>query len=602
MAWQGIETSRASGAPDTSGAVMSVISPSGPDACGHRMVAVVCLTGSSGTKPHSSTPAMPATTAIRRANRRVRSSRSSLWHEARWYATQVCEPTMRGRAQPYFRTAATAPGSTIRSGSPIRAPASPIERRVVLGESLQRTPVANNRPDSSAPGLPAEQSVMPSGRRRCSRSQANWLGAESVGQDSPLGHFGDAVLVADGRWHGNPSPTSQSSSTDPRSRRVLQGAQLRDARWRHRDPVLGSRSSSVATRRTQWRRPGSRPSEPAGCARRAPRRRRRTRDRRPAVPWPPVRRSAHCRPTSPGSKRPAAATTSNGPAVAPGGSRYHAERSTAGCWVPLRQLPIPGCVAGSRPYGRRACEPLTPAAAVVPLGARLTRRSTASVGVGEVGGGPGAEAPRRPIRRTESRWARSPLRSPRRGPPDRHVDGRQHAVVRVLFDDGRPRPCRRSCPRPPRGWIGRHPGRVLVVIARVSDSTSKTTNPTSAIANGDWTIRAIGDGGPGGDIAAREVEPRRQQQRQDRQSEQMVVKPNFHSGNCCDHGTPKLETYHQPLTVANDSAIMSSTAAANTERLRRERIATAVTATAASAPSDPASPANTRSGGSTWSG
>ena len=73
----------------------------------------------------------------------------------------------------------------------------------------------------------------------------------------------------------------------------------------------------------------------------------------------------------------------------------------------------------------------------------------------------------------------------------------------------------------------------------------------------------------------------------------MVVKPNFHSGNSLDHGTPKLETYHQPLTVANDSAITNSTAAANTERLRRERIATAVTATAASAPSDPANPANT---------
>ena len=63
MVWQGIETSSASGAPDTSGAVMSVIMPSGPGACGHAMVAVVCLTGSSGTSAHSSTPAMPATTA-----------------------------------------------------------------------------------------------------------------------------------------------------------------------------------------------------------------------------------------------------------------------------------------------------------------------------------------------------------------------------------------------------------------------------------------------------------------------------------------------------------------------------------------------------------
>ena len=73
----GIETSRARGAPDTSGAVMSLISPSGPEACGQRMVAVVCLTGSSGTNPHSSSPAMPATTAI---------SRTMRWagHEGRW--------------------------------------------------------------------------------------------------------------------------------------------------------------------------------------------------------------------------------------------------------------------------------------------------------------------------------------------------------------------------------------------------------------------------------------------------------------------------------------------------------------------------------------
>ena len=40
-AWQGIEASSASGAPDTSGAVMSVTSPSDPMACGHRIVAVV---------------------------------------------------------------------------------------------------------------------------------------------------------------------------------------------------------------------------------------------------------------------------------------------------------------------------------------------------------------------------------------------------------------------------------------------------------------------------------------------------------------------------------------------------------------------------------
>ena len=73
----------------------------------------------------------------------------------------------------------------------------------------------------------------------------------------------------------------------------------------------------------------------------------------------------------------------------------------------------------------------------------------------------------------------------------------------------------------------------------------------------------------------------------------IVVKPNLYSGKSFDHGTPKLETYHQPLTVANDSAVRNSTAAANIVRLRRDRIAAAETATAASAPRDPASPANT---------
>ena len=61
---------------------------------------------------------------------------------------------------------------------------------------------------------------------------------------------------------------------------------------------------------------------------------------------------AHCTTTSSGSKRPAAETTSSG-ALAPsdsrGGNRYHAERRTAGCWTPDRQLPITGVLAGSRP-------------------------------------------------------------------------------------------------------------------------------------------------------------------------------------------------------------------------------------------------------------
>ena len=73
----------------------------------------------------------------------------------------------------------------------------------------------------------------------------------------------------------------------------------------------------------------------------------------------------------------------------------------------------------------------------------------------------------------------------------------------------------------------------------------------------------------------------------------MVVKPKCHSGKAFDHGTLKFDTYHQPLTLANDNAMTNSTAAANIALLRRDFIAAAVTATAASAPNDPARPANT---------
>src|ERR1700712_2747369 len=76
-------------------------------------------------------------------------------------------------------------------------------------------------------------------------------------------------------------------------------------------------------------------------------------------------------------------------------------------------------------------------------------------------------------------------------------------------------------------------------------------------------------------------------------SSSAVVSDQRHFGNEFDHGTPKFDTYHQPLTLANESAITNITTAANIVRLRRERIATPVTATAPNAPSDPASPANT---------
>src|SRR5258705_11262149 len=51
IALHGIETSSACGAPDTSGAVTSLISPLAAGPCGHTMVAVGCFTRRTGTTP-----------------------------------------------------------------------------------------------------------------------------------------------------------------------------------------------------------------------------------------------------------------------------------------------------------------------------------------------------------------------------------------------------------------------------------------------------------------------------------------------------------------------------------------------------------------------
>src|SRR5947199_386585 len=82
---------------------------------------------------------------------------------------------------------------------------------------------------------------------------------------------------------------------------------------------------------------------------------------------------------STGSREPT--TSSSGPAWLRGGSRYHAERSAAGCWVPERQLPITGVRAGSRLYGSRARDPFTPAAAVVPPSVPASFADTVPVSV-----------------------------------------------------------------------------------------------------------------------------------------------------------------------------------------------------------------------------
>ncbi len=73
MAVQGIEMSRSRGAPDTNGAVIWLMLPSAVLPCGHKIVAVVCRTGSSGTSRHSTRPAIPEATATNRAIRWDRS-------------------------------------------------------------------------------------------------------------------------------------------------------------------------------------------------------------------------------------------------------------------------------------------------------------------------------------------------------------------------------------------------------------------------------------------------------------------------------------------------------------------------------------------------
>src|SRR3984885_11536570 len=109
----------------------------------------------------------------------------------------------------------------------------------------------------------------------------------------------------------------------------------------------------------------------------------------------------------------------------------------------------------------------------------------------------------------------------------------------------------------------------------VSESTSKKTSAHVAIPNGDLMIRPNRDllgasaslplltkWSQAASSTTSTVSPRKP-----------VVNPKCHCGNAFDHGTPKLETFHQPFTLANDSATTNNTTDANSVRLRRERIA-----------------------------
>src|ERR1700677_906551 len=124
----------------------------------------------------------------------------------------------------------------------------------------------------------------------------------------------------------------------------------------------------------------------------------------------------------------------------------------------------------------------------------------------------------------------------------------------------------------------------------VSDSTSHKTSAHAAIPNGELMIRPNRDslGGAASLLLLTKWNQAASSATSTVSARKPVVNPKCHCGNALDHGTPKLETYHQPFTLANDSATTNSTTEANSVRLRRERIACAV-----SAPSEPASPANT---------
>ena len=226
--------------------------------------------------------------------------------------------------------------------------------------------------------------------------------------------------------------------------RILRADDLLE-RSQLRDPRRGERRSSAAvTGRRRWRpaAPASRRRESRASG--ALRFRQAGGAPTSAKPTPPVgspSSPAHCTTTSPGSKRPAADTTrideDRSRSLQSAGSRYHAERSTAGCWVPLRQLPITGVRAGSRLKGSRARDPLTPAAAVVPpsvpawplVASCRPARSRRSC----------STCPGRPsLRRRRGWWGCRSGRTLRwwsaKRVADRRANGRQHACVGVLFD------------------------------------------------------------------------------------------------------------------------------------------------------------------------
>ena len=425
--------------------------------------------------------------------------------------------------------------------------------------------------------------------------------ASAPNRSGRMRHLGGSMTPfwwPNGRWHGNARPTSQSSSTGSCEPTTC----CSERSWGMRGGVTaiqcwGARSSSLAISRIwvasagmaargarRLRHAGAAPTSPKPSA-------------PPGLPSAACWSVAHWTCTSPWSKRPAAETTSSGAALRsvaqPSGSRYQADRSIAGCCTPERQLPSTGLRAGSSPYGSRAREPLIPAAAVVPPSVPaslvLTTPSVSAklppgrsiTGSAETSDGMPFGVKPSAVAEPSASPTDTPIgvSSPALGSSSTITSSASPQVLPVSA-------CRLDRPTDHAGYWS--------IIASVSDSTSKNTSSQATTASGEPTAF---DHQPDrtGRFSAR---PEKWNQAATTSvttvsPSSIVVNPKCHSGNWFDHGTPKLDTYHQPLTLANDSAVTNSTRAANTARLRLDRSTCAVTATAASAPSEPARPANT---------
>src|SRR4051794_41155284 len=208
-----------------------------------------------------------------------------------------------------------------------------------------------------------------------------------------------------------------------------------------------------------------------------------------------------------------------------------------------------GVVAGSRLYGSRAREPLTPAAAVVPPSvpgslpvavvpsesAKLPLPSGSETGSAETSAGIplGVKPCARPAPRATPTGTSTGVSMPALVSCSTSTSvARPHVLPVIASRLDRPTVHAGYCP----------------TIATVSDATSKTTRAHTTIVKGACATRDQRLGLLGG------VLPRPVKWNQAATSRattdspsRIVVNPNLYCGNSFDHGTPKLETYHQPF-------------------------------------------------------